>query len=380
MEYQMKRVDVSDFKDLVISEINGIEKPVLKKENRYIVLSDFQKKNIVETLRYLFQSGNNDMQKDAKDIFNGILTSKNRGKIYEVLTYSFFRELSIPFVTHFDALENSSLKKSGVYVGDGKLTFGYLDETYNEAFDVLLEIKSLGIGEPMLLKLKEALSKRLPDYYILVEGNLDVSTKDMQTCALEKIDYISSELMKNKNSYGELIYSLPKMNINIRAIPYDKFISERIIVSDDSSFYPYKWAKDNEMYFIRHCSQVCNTNPFLIVCPFDECVSGIFTSGMTEIVSTAFRSLARRMFIGLNRCSRKLNELDGKADNNVKISDVIKMISGIVFLNVNKSHINNGKSIWIYVNPNAQNPIPRYQLDRLVNYSVILDDFMFDNY
>ena len=65
------------------------------------------------------------------------------------------------------------------------------------------------------------------------------------------------------------------------------------------------------------------------------------------------------------------------------MSDAIKLISGIVFLNVNKSHVKNEKSIWIYVNPNAQNKIPRYQLDQLANYSyysVISDDFMFDNY
>ena len=42
MEYQMKRVDISDFKDYIVSEVNGIEKPILKNENRYIVLSDFQ--------------------------------------------------------------------------------------------------------------------------------------------------------------------------------------------------------------------------------------------------------------------------------------------------------------------------------------------------
>ena len=115
MEYQMKRVDMSDFIDYVVSEVNGIENPTIKKDNRYIILSDFQKNNIVETLKYLIRSGNNDMQKDAKELFNGILTSKNRGKIYEVLTYSLFRELSIPFITHFDAPENSCLKKSGVY-------------------------------------------------------------------------------------------------------------------------------------------------------------------------------------------------------------------------------------------------------------------------
>lgn len=44
MEYQMKRVDISDFKDYIVSEVNGIERPILKNENRYIVLSDFQKK------------------------------------------------------------------------------------------------------------------------------------------------------------------------------------------------------------------------------------------------------------------------------------------------------------------------------------------------
>lgn len=379
----MKRVDISDFKDYIVSEVNGIERPILKNENRYIVLSDFQKNNIVETLQYLLQSGSNDMQKDAKDLFNGILTSKNRGKIYEILTYSLFRELSIPFVTHFDAPENSCLKKSGAYVGDGKFTFGFPDEADDEASAVLFEIKSLGIGEPMLLKLKEALSKRLSDYYILVEGSLDVSTKEMQTYALEKIDDICSELRKHESSYGELLYSFPKMNINIRAIPYEKFRNERVIIGDVSSFHPYKWARDNEMYFICHCSQVCKNRPFLIVCPFDECVGGVFTSGMTETVSTAFRSLARRMFMGLNRCEKKLNEFDGKADNNIKVSDAIKLISGIVFLNVNKSHIKNEKSIWIYVNPNAQNKIPRYQLDQLANYSyysVISDDFMFDNY
>lgn len=112
MEYQMKRIEVSNLIGCVVSEIDEIKAPELKNVNSYIILSDFQKKNLVETLKYLVRSGNNDMQKDAQDLFEGILTSKNRGKIFEVLTYSFFRELLIPFTTHFNAPENSCLKKA----------------------------------------------------------------------------------------------------------------------------------------------------------------------------------------------------------------------------------------------------------------------------
>ena len=208
----------------------------------------------------------------------------------------------------------------------------------------------------------------------------------MEKKALSKINEICKKLKENKCFDETLRYSLPDLNINITAIPYEKLRKEMVYVGDVSSFNPYKWAKENETYFIKHCSQLCKDRPFLIICPFDEYVTHTFTGGFADIIGIAFRSLARRMFMGLRRSECKLRDYDGKADDSVKVSEAVDLISGIVFLNVNKPHDQKDKSVWIYINPNAnaKNPIPSYQLNQLTSFrsnpSVTFDDFMFDNY
>lgn len=170
----------------------------------------------------MMKSDNVAMQKDASDLFKDILYSKNRGKVYELLVYSFFRELRIPFITHFNAPDNSCLKTSDSYISDGKFSFGFENEADDEESSVLFEVKSLGMGEPMLIKLSEQLRKQMPDYYILVEGSLDVLTKEMQVKAMERIADICKVLRENESADGDLYYSFSELNINIRAVPYDK--------------------------------------------------------------------------------------------------------------------------------------------------------------
>lgn len=64
----------------------------------------------------------------------------------------------------------------------------------------------------------------------------------------------------------------------------------------------------------------------------------------------------------------------------VSLGDASKYLSGIMFLNVDKSVLEEELSAFLYMNPNAINKVPKHRLDIFRRKGVIIDDFEHDNY
>lgn len=380
-EYRMQKFDVVDFLNCVKSVTPDININTKHCIGNYLKISEFEKENIINTISYLFNSKDTNKKKDAVDLLKDICSNSNRGKIYELLTYSYLRELCIPFTTHVKIDKAHCFKASNDYIGDGKITFGFSNHIEDEESAIFFEIKSFGISEPLIIKLKQKIQEKMPEYYIITEGSLDSSTIELQKTALEKLSDIC-EALKNSHLFnGVLLYTLKELNISIRAIPFTLLNQSGTYVGGISVFNGYKWAKENETYFIRHCSQLCKDNPFIIICPFDEHFAPTFATNLSDHNIISFRSLSRRIFMNLLNNKENLCAYDPKAQKNITVSDAIRKISAIWFVDINKSHEYNNNSSWAFINPNADNPIPRYQIDQLFhNNGVYFDDFIHDNY
>ena len=328
MMHQIRPYSIENVYNEILSKVSNIDSIKRSDSSMKILLSEFEKENIIETLKYMLKSKDTKMVKDANDIFKKIITTRNRGDLYELLVYSYFRECGIPFKTHVEYSDIGEFKNSQKYICDGSFSFGFDDNFEDEQSSVLFEVKTLGMGESIIIKLREQLEKLMKNYLIMIDGDLDVSTQKVKSIAMENLFDICEKLKESKQNFidGALKYHIPDLNINIKAIPYSEFEKSRLIVSGVSSFNPYKWAKDNELYFIHHCSQVCTSRPYILIYPFDECINHSFTGNMCDITNTGFRSLSRRIFMGLRKCDEEVQKYDGKAKPDLKVSEVVKYI------------------------------------------------------
>lgn len=78
---------------------------------------------------------------------------------------------------------------------------------------------------------------------------------------------------------------------------------------------------------------------------------------------------------------RDILDFDGKARKGIKVSTAARKISAIVFLDVSKSYISSQARTWLFLNPNADNKIPNYQVHQLFRLNgAYVEDFRFDNY
>lgn len=140
----------------------------------------------------------------------------------------------------------------------------------------------------------------------------------------------------------------------------------------------YEWAKNNRFYFMHDASQFVKDRPYIIICPFDKESSGPFLS-FTDNLDGYFRALCRRIFMDLNRMTDRDVD-DGKAVP-VTIAEASKKITGIIFIET--SAIAKGgryDCVWAYLNPNADNPLAKHQINYFHNISALVDDFRYDNY
>ena len=99
-------------------------------------------------------------------------------------------------------------------------------------------------------------------------------------------------------------------------------------------------------------------------------------------VFITLRFLCRRMFINVSRFSDKmLHDYDGKAELGISLSSAMRKVSAIIFIDVSQSWSYETCRMWVFVNPNADNPIKGYQIASWFRYAgAHIEDFMYDNY
>lgn len=304
-----------------------------------------------------------------KQLLHDIALSKvnNDGKVYEALTYAWLDSQGIPFTYQPFVKSNECLKKHDYYA-DGEL------DKY-----CIFDIKMFGLSHPNITKLQEKLNSMCkadkPDYLITIDGQLDVSNDILQRL-LSKTEDIYNKLFSKKairnNDYS---YKVENTSLTIHASKID---CKRIIINE-SEINPYKWAYKNQFYFFHDASQFCRNKPYIIICPYDQKTASHFSNSFHESTNTAFRSLCRRMFFGMpdNTYAQKY---DKKCLPEISLKDASKCISAVIFQDVSMS-IESDDPTWIYLNPKATFPMPRYLAGLFcLHNNYTLDDFYFDNY
>lgn len=354
---------VEEFYNMINSGDSNFNIDLINNKNE-IRLLDSQINRLVELIVELSKNG---YEKTAKELFFDIIRNPNNsnGKIYEALLYAWLNENKINYEPQVYIDEQNCLKKNG-YKADGKIN------------DIIFDVKQFGIGVPHIETFQKKLQEKMPNYIITIGGTKNLSSKIIEKYLLSNVDNIIKELQSKKNLiHTDYIYKLNDYDIEIRA-----HYKEKGIVSSISEFNPYEWAENNEYYFMRHGSQFCIKNPYIIFCPFDKKDNWIFTTEEPKQNHLNFRCLCRRIFMNLkNIDERKLLEFDGKAKNNISVATASRKISAIVFLDVSDKWDYNNCRMWVYTNPNADNKIPTYEINRLFRLAgAIIEDFRFDNY
>ena len=88
------------------------------------------------------------------------------------------------------------------------------------------------------------------------------------------------------------------------------------------------------------------------------------------------------MFVNVSRFSDKmLHDYDGKAVQDISLSVVMRKVSAIIFMDVSQKWSYENCRTWVFVNPNADNPLKSYQIDQWFRQAgACIEDFMYDNY
>lgn len=145
----------------------------------------------------------------------------------------------------------------------------------------------------------------------------------------------------------------------------------------------YEWAMKNKFYFMSDASQFVRNKPYMIICVLDR-HDNMFLHNVDDY-DIYFRPLCRRMFVELNQMTDRniQTSFDGKAKPGFSVSEAVKKITGIIFLETSEL-IDTERvrtPMWIYLNPNADNPLLNYQIHQLhFMMPEIIEDYKYDNY
>ena len=286
-----------------------------------------------------------DYSKEKAKLLSEIASSKNgnEGKLYEALVYAWMSDHNIPYSTQ-PHIEACDCLKQHDYYADGEIE------------GCIFDVKTFGITLPNIDRLKAKLNKlcseKHPDYYITVSGNLDISNDILNTFLSSAPDILSNLFNDSNKAHTDYIYKLQEYDLQFRANSTLKAKTFTTV----SEFDPYKWAKENQFYFFHDASQFCVNKPYVIICPYDKKLAKHLAFGNTESLSTSFRSLCRRMFMGMPD-DKYISEYDNHSIPMVSLNHASRCISAVIFQDI--SMYSDNDDTWIYVNPNAMNKFPR---------------------
>ena len=359
----------------------------LKTDERVIKIPDIYIDGIVRCIKFWRDNSNKNLatQKIREFLSN---PSYDNGIVYEILAYLWFIESGVDIEYQPLIEKENSFKSKGAYNADGKLDG-----------EILFDIKTFSFGQPRYAELQNALNDSLlketkeqtkttigseigttvgannKDYYIMVTGNVNLSSKEMAEILEKKYDILVQLFNNNNRSYKDFIYKLPKYGLEIRAHHKEKGkINTFVGISEANSD---EWAMNNEKQVLYHGSQFCRNSPYILVYPYDNVKNKYFYSSDDRIFYT-FRTLVRRIFFNLSKCERYLNGFDGKAAGDIRVCEAIHKLTGILFIDVTNGFKDN--NTMLFLNPNADNKMRGYQRSFFDNSGAIVHDFEYDNY
>ena len=366
----------------------------------------------------------------AKSLLKDILISKgqNQGKFFEMMAYYTLYKKRIDFTPQVHIKSESCFKQSNDgYEADGEITdllcvfdvkeFGIgfphitdfkirLQEKVNQLFDKKISdfIEECSNEIKKKDRIEEEKKAGLWNYTITIDGLCNMGTDELSSL-IENVNTIAKKLVNQaweeridkwkdcstwdtdnpivkygKGFFQEKIKDIgltctleSEISKNLRGVPYMGVYEMNT----------YEWAMKNKFYFMGDASQFVINQPYMVICVLDKS-DNIFLHDINQY-DAYFRPLCRRIFIELNRMTSRdiQTSFDGKARSGISISEASKKITGILFLEISTllDEERSKTPMWIYLNPNADNPLLGYQINKLhIMSPKIFEDYKFDNY
>lgn len=192
------------------------------------------------------------------------------------------------------------------------------------------------------------------------------------------------ECINNKNtSYNHKLQSGHFANFRIS---YSKAGANNVL-STNRTMEPYKLAIDYKYKILDYYEKLLISEPSLITFVVNPWFNQELNTSK-DFISTFYRALTRRVFLELTKDQTDLSSIyPNLAGKNIKISDVAKKVTGIIFIN-DYSVTKTEKDIYetyIYLNPKATNKLLTRGDFGILNWSSgikkpFIDDFYYDNY
>lgn len=330
----------------------------LKKEMYNFYLDEERITSILHTVETISKD-----KKSATHIIERLLHEKNAiGELYELSAYTWLLNKKISFDYQVSTSKNKTLSKN----------CPILDGYFNE-IRVYFDIKTFEVPNNVLNVIKEKIEKKFKDKYpechVMLGGNKDVSYENARKYIIDKIDDVCTTIEQNIISES---CRYIETNTNVCICFYEKRTMHSVI----STFDCFKWAKENEMFFMKNVSQYTQDEPFIIICPFMHLP--IQSNNSTELFYL-LRALARRVFINLRKIIKEYSKIieKQKIRKEINTDSIADYLSGILFINLEEKSSNN--SGYLFLNPNAKNQIHKYVINSTFE-NCIIDDFEYDNY
>ena len=279
------------------------------------------------------------------------------GSYHELRVYGWLLKNEVRFTAQSPVDETQVMNPNGSIL-DGKI----------DDIEVYFDIKSFGFQyrakEDFRLKLSRELKSR-----VVIDGPMDVSIADIARYTFPRTNTIVAQLRETGVS------TVPELHWDISTK------TGRAVTTETTTTDAYRLAEENRYYAMNFAKQFTRTSPFLLIFGFGYEFNGSLHVNFANHTDTFFRSMARRLFMELVNDTRDIHELpDGYSNEleNVTVSHVAKLLSGVLFVNLDED------TSWLFTNPNATNPITDYHVEQMFDFEIphrmLIDDFAHDNY
>lgn len=281
------------------------------------------------------------------------------GAYHELAAYRWLNYSGVQYTPQPKLAAGQLLNQGGPTDLDGHFTYA----------NVYFDIKSFGFE----YAIKEAYRRRLTRALgtdVIIDGSMNNAIDDI-SAAFTQIDTTVRDMQHSGRS------RIADLDWDIRTRKPDERVAIETTWTD-----PYHVAQENCYYPLIHAKQFTRSEPFLLVFAFDQTFNGPLHVNFADHADVLFRSICRRTFMQSRRDNRSISALGTayhkQIDGNLTVLEVAGYLSAVLFVNVQN------RRSWLYINPNAVNPISTHRVDEMFGFDfppkMHLDQFVYDNY
>lgn len=261
-------------------------------------------------------------------------------------------------------------------------------DSYTKDYDVYFEFKSF----------KDIVNELFQGIFSEVTNLLKIKRSDLVISASYPIDMPFYKIKNNRKAIikeieNEIVLRNKPTRIKSNIIKNTSFnlLWGKGILTSEQSFNAYRYAKNYHGIIFNYIGKFVKKKPFVIIFVVFPWFNGVINKFNSEN-KKFYRAFSRRIFCQYKYPSRKVKLCNDKFDGAQTMYRITKYLSAIIFLEdiSIKRNISNQKknrlniNSYIYINPNATNPLKRIRGEELLLYNntnnIEFENFEDDNY